>query len=127
MLRSVIGIVSICLVFCLIPVQNTTAQQGVVEVNQDPQIDRLLALKKDANRRNTNYRIQIYNGSRAGAENAKSRFQQSFSGWSIRMEYETPNYKIWVGNFQTRLEADRALLRVKRKFRNAFIFKPKKK
>ena len=42
------------------------------------------------------------------------------------MRYETPNYKIWVGNFKTRLEADRALQRIKRAFNSAFIFKPKK-
>ena len=42
------------------------------------------------------------------------------------MKFETPNYKVWVGNFETRLEADRALRRIKRKFANAFIFKPKK-
>jgi hypothetical protein len=42
------------------------------------------------------------------------------------MEFETPNYKIWIGNFNTRLEADRALVKVKRKFAYAFYFKPKK-
>ncbi|MBT8257037.1 MAG: SPOR domain-containing protein [Bacteroidia bacterium] len=103
------------------------AQNGVVEVNQDPQIDELVELKKDINRREKNFKIQIYNGNRSGAENARRKFEESYSGWSISMEYETPNYKIWVGNFRTRLEADRALLRVKRKFANAFIFRPKKK
>lgn len=102
-------------------------QQGVVTVNQDPQIDELLKLKKDVNRRANNFKIQIYNGSRYGAENAQSKFLESFGGWPVSMHYETPNYKIWVGNFETRLEADRALLRIKRKFANAFIFKPKKK
>jgi hypothetical protein len=43
-----------------------------------------------------------------------------------KLVYETPNYKIWVGNFRTRLEADRALVKVKSKFPTAFIFKPKK-
>ena len=103
------------------------AQNGVVEVNQDPQIDELIELKKDINRREKNFKIQIYNGNRSGAENARRKFQESYSGWVISMQYETPNYKIWVGNFRTRLEADRALLRVKRKFANAFIFKPKNK
>jgi len=112
--------------FCLITVPQIQAQQGVVVVNQDEQIDALLKLKKDINRRNKNFKIQIYNGSRAGAENARLKFLNSYSGWSLSMEYETPNYKIWVGNFNTRLEADRALLRVKKKFSNAFIFKPKK-
>ncbi|MBT8273320.1 MAG: SPOR domain-containing protein [Bacteroidia bacterium] len=112
---------------CLFLSTGLHAQQGEVTVNQDPQIDALLRLKKDVNKRAKNYKIQIYNGSRVGAENARNKFWNSFSGWSVTMEYETPNYKIWVGNFKTRLEADRALLRVKRRFSNAFIFKPKDK
>jgi hypothetical protein len=41
------------------------------------------------------------------------------------MVYETPNYKIWIGNFRSRLEADKALIKIKKKYINAFIFKPK--
>ncbi|MBT8266544.1 MAG: SPOR domain-containing protein [Bacteroidia bacterium] len=102
------------------------AQEGTVNINQNSEIDKLLELKKDVNAKEKNYRIQIYNGSRSGAENASENFRMNYSGWTVSMQYETPNYKIWVGNFKTRLEADRALLRVKRKFTNAFIFKPKK-
>ena len=102
------------------------AQTGVVNVNQDPQIDELLELKKEVNKKSKNFKIQIYNGSKVGAENAQSTFRKYYSGWPASLEYETPNYKIWVGNFETRLEADRALLHIKKKFAHAFIFKPKK-
>ena len=102
------------------------AQEGVVAVNQDRQIDALIKLKKEINRTESNYKIQIYNGNRSGAEEARLGFKKSFSDWTTNIKYETPNYKIWVGNFKTRLEADRALLRVKKKFGNAFIFRPKK-
>ena len=102
------------------------AQQGESTVNQDKQIDALLKVKKDINRTESNYKIQIFNGNRSGAEKARLEFRNSFSDWSTSMKYETPNYKIWIGNFKTRLEADRALLKVKKKFGNAFIFKPKK-
>ena len=105
--------------------QNIMAQEGVVVVNQDPEISELLDIKKEVNRRASNFKIQIYNGSHEGAKNAREKFRQ-FYGWSMSTEYETPNYKIWVGNFETRLEADRALVRVKKKFSNAFVFKPKK-
>ncbi len=105
---------------------NVNAQQGDVQVNQSQEVDALLAIKKDLNKRKSNFKIQIYNGNRSGAENARSNFLSTY-GWSTSMEYETPNYKIWVGNFRTRLDADRALIRVKRKFPNAFIFKLNKK
>lgn len=102
------------------------AQKGVVTINQDKDIDVLLHLKKEINRTGSNYKIQIYNGNRSGAEKTRLEFRNSFSNWSTYIKYETPNYKIWIGNFKTRLEADRALLKIKRKFNNAFIFKPKK-
>lgn len=104
---------------------NLQAQEGTVIVNQDTQIDALLRLKKEINKTETNYKIQIFNGNRSGAEKARLEFRKSFTDWSSSMRYETPNYKIWIGNFKTRLEADRALLKVKKKFGNAFIFKPK--
>lgn len=102
------------------------AQQGVATVNQDKQIDILLKIKKDINSTESNYKIQIFNGNRSSAEKARLEFRNSFSEWSTSMRYETPNYKIWIGSFKTRLEADRALLIVKKKFGNAFVFKPKK-
>ena len=102
------------------------AQNASVTINQDPEISELLSLKKEVNKTTTRYKIQIYNGSRSGADNAQSNFYKYYSGWSVKKVFETPNYKIWVGNFETRLEADRALARIKRKFSNAFIFRPKK-
>jgi uncharacterized protein YxjI len=101
------------------------AQQGEVIVNQDRQIDKLLELKKEMNRTESNYKIQIYNGNRTDAQKARSKFRRSFLDLPTSMQYETPNYKIWIGNFKNRLEADRALVKVKKKFANAFIFTPK--
>ena len=105
------------------------AQEGSVIINQDPEIVRLLKLKKEINtNENTSnrYKIQIYSGRRSSAESAQSSFRKTYGEWSTKLVYETPNYKIWVGSFRSRLEADRALLKIKRKFANAFIFRPKK-
>jgi len=110
-------------VFCITEI---SAQEGIVSINQDKDIDVLLRLKKEVNKSQSNYKIQIYNGNRSGAEKTRLEFRNSFSDWPTSIKFETPNYKIWIGNFKTRLEADRALLKIKRKFNNAFIFKPKK-
>ena len=107
--------------FSVFLVNTIDAQNGVVVINQDKDIETLLQLKKDVNRTLVNYRIQIYNGNRQGANKAEMEFKKVFSDWSPSMKFQTPNYKIWVGSFKTRLEADRALLRIKREFRNAFI------
>lgn len=102
------------------------AQQGSVTINQDPRIDELIKIKKEIDDTSNRYRIQIYSGSRANAEKKKSEFRSKFSKYSSKLVYETPNYKIWVGNFRTRLEVDRAFKEVKKKFPHAFIFKPQK-
>ena len=104
------------------------AQQGNTTINQDPKIDKLLNLKKSMNKESSDrYKIQIYSGSRGAAEKAREKFKSKYANWNPSMVFETPNYKIWAGNFRTRLEADRALKKIKREFSGAFIFKPKKK
>ena len=105
------------------------AQQGEVVINQDQEIAALFKLKKEINSNEDSsdrYKIQIYSGRRVSAEKANSNFRNSYGKWSSKMVYETPNYKVWVGSFRSHLEADRALLEIKRKFPNAFRFKPKK-
>ncbi|ULC59430.1 SPOR domain-containing protein [Flaviramulus sp. BrNp1-15] len=117
-------------VFCFVlSTVYSFAQQGSVTVNQDKKIDALLELKKEMNKNENDserYKIQVYSGNRSGAQNAQKEFGESFGNWHPSMQYETPNFKIWAGSFRTRLEADRALKRIKRKFPHAFIFKPKK-
>lgn len=121
------------IIFCylLFTVDYSFAQQGQVTINQDKNIPNLLALKKELNKdENTSdrYKIQIYNGNRAGAESAQKEYYSIYTQWRSSLEFELPrNYKIWVGSFRTRLEADRALKRIKKNFPSAFIFKPKKK
>lgn len=101
------------------------AQEGTVHVDQKKDIDKLLEFKKDLSTLNA-FIIQVYNGPRSGAEATKTQVASLYPDWSNSIEYEQPNYKIWVGNFRTRLEADRALLTVKKSYVNAFILQPKK-
>lgn len=101
------------------------AQEGKVTIDQDKDISTLLEYKKDLSTVDL-YKIQVYQGNRSGAETAKSKFASTYNEWPISMEYETPNYKIWVGHFRSRLEADKALIKIKNNYTNAFIFKPKK-
>jgi uncharacterized protein YpuA (DUF1002 family) len=126
-LKSRIILVSIiCLVlttsFCF-------GQQGSVTINQDKKITNLLEIKKEMNKNEIDtdrYKVQIYSGNRSSAESAQREFNNSFTDWKATIQYETPNFKIWAGNFTTRLEADRALKKIKNKFSSAFIFRPKK-
>jgi len=101
------------------------AQEGKVNVTQDSDIDKLLEYKKDIKTVKV-YKIQVYQSvDPDAAKRAKAKFLSSYGGWSVDIHWNTPNYKVWVGNFTTRLEADRALARIKKKYMNAIIFQPK--
>ena len=118
------------LIFATIFCYFGNAQEGKISINQDQRINKLLDLKKEMNSNETDsrrYKIQVYSGNRGGAQNEQNNFSETFGQWRPVMHYETPNFKVWAGNFNTRLEADRALQRIKRKFPAAFIFKPKKR
>ena len=117
-----------CIYFSLVSI-DAFAQQGIVVVNQDNDINALLKLKKQINKEESltnRYKIQVYSGNRSEAESVQEDFNTTFEKWTSKMVYEYPNFKIWAGNFATRLEADRALKDVKKTFNSAFIFKPKK-
>ena len=121
---SIMKTLIISLGIALISISDILAQEGTVTVNQSPEIDRLLDLKKDISIEKERFKISIFSGPRLGAEAAQANFREAYPQFSSIMEYETPNYKIYIGNFRSRLEADRALLKVKRKFTSAFILKP---
>lgn len=96
---------------------------GNVTINADPNIKSLLT-SKFAENNNSNYKIQLYYGSLNKAHSVLSKFNSKHSQWPGKIKYETPNYKVWVGNYQTRIEADKALIKVSKNFPSAFIFKP---
>ena len=101
------------------------AQDGVVDINKSAALERLIELKKEVNKSNNLIRIQIYSGPRSGAEKALVYFRSLFMNYPSEMKYETPNYKIWVGKFRTKIEADRTLIKIKKEYPNAFLFTPK--
>ncbi|WP_179344295.1 SPOR domain-containing protein [Winogradskyella ursingii] len=101
------------------------AQKGEVKIIQDSDIDKLLEFKKDIKTSDI-YKIQVYQSIDPDkAQSAKANFLDSYSEWPVDIVWNTPNYKVWVGNFATRLEADRAWAKIKRKYMNAIIFQPK--
>ncbi|WMI69384.1 SPOR domain-containing protein [Mangrovimonas sp. YM274] len=112
--------------FCLFlgAVSYIHAQQGIVTVDKSKEITQLLEFKKDINTVAL-YKIQIFSGNRSGAEKAQSEFNDTYEDWPVAMEYDTPHYKIQVGTFRSRLEADKALIKIKANYPNAFIFQPK--
>lgn len=101
------------------------AQQGNVKISQDSDIVKLLEFKKDITTSRV-YRIQVYQDIDLDiAQREKENFLNIYEEWPVEIVWNTPNYKVWVGNFATRLEADRAWSKIKKDYMNAIIFQPK--
>lgn len=99
------------------------AQQGKVGVHVDQKVTQLMALKKEVNKTQSVIKIQIYSGSRKNAEDTLEKFKIDFPDHAAEMIYETPNYKIWVGNFRTQMQSDRELIRFRKIYKEAFSFR----
>ena len=116
----------IIIFFTIISLSYTTlfGQNGNIEINQSNKLDSIIKLKKELNSKIQNLRIQIFSGDRDNAEQIIKEFIEIFNDTTADVIYETPNYKVWVGNYYTQLEADKRLLEIRKKFRSAFIFRP---
>ena len=107
----------------------TYAQTAKSNVIQDNKLPELLKLKSEMTVNNEladRYKIQLFYGQITEANKVQKDYNTSFSEWEPKIVYESPNYKVWVGNFRDRLDADRALLKIKEKFPSAFVMKPER-
>lgn len=107
-----------------------SAQQGQVNIIQDEAIPALLEQKTEMVQDGVigdRYRIQLFSGDNNEASKVIREYRSRHPEWSSTIVFETPNYKVWVGNFRNSLEADRALIEIKKSYPAAFRFKPEKR
>ena len=102
--------------------------KGKINIIQDERLHMLVNKHCDFNQKLggvPGYRIRIFANSGQTARNeaytSKSRFIQVYPDVPVYVEYQEPNYKIYVGNYLTRSEALKALKNINRNFSNAFI------
>ncbi|WPO80709.1 SPOR domain-containing protein [Flavobacterium sp. KACC 22761] len=108
---------------------NIHAQDQNLTVNQDPKFEQLLNEKRKINTSistNDTYRIQIFSGKSDEAKKTLSDFKREYNNIDGTIIFNTPNYKVIVGNFKTRIEAERNLADIKNRYKNVFLLKPGK-
>lgn len=108
---------------------NLKAQNQNLTVIQDPKFEQLLNEKRKINPNlpyNDRYKIQIFNGASETAKKTLNEFKQDFKTIDGTIIFNTPNYKVWVGNFRNRMEAERNLVEIKKKYKTVFLIKPSK-
>ena len=114
----------IILIFFFISFYTSFGQNGKVIINQSDKLDSVIKLKRELNSKILNLRIQIYSGDRENAESIIKEYVEFYNDTTANLIYETPNYKVWVGNYYTQLQADKKIIEIRKKFKSAFIFRP---
>ncbi len=106
-----------------------SAQDQNINIIQDPKFEQLLNEKRKINNAiavNELYKIQVFSGNSEKAKTTLNECKRDFENLDATIIFNTPNYKVWVGNFKTRIDAERNLIEVKKNYPNALIIKPQK-
>jgi hypothetical protein len=108
--------------------QKRYPDQGVVTINQEPTIANLLDLHvlQNAKRPGMNgYRIRIYfdlgQKARQKSEEVMKTFMEKYPGIKVYQTYNTPYWKISVGDFRTHDSALKLYNSLLREYPKAFI------
>lgn len=102
---------------------------GIVQAQvNEKTLEDLISLKTDMTKKNElehRYVIQLGSYSQMNeAVDVLENFKEKYPDVLGRLEYESPNYKAWVGSFTSRLSAERMYAELKKEFRSAFVFRP---
>lgn len=115
---KIIGISGLLLLF-----QQGKAQH--VEIISDPVLDSIITATAEVNKENAyiqGYRIQIHFGSeRKSALDAKTKFLQLFPETEAYLIYQQPYFKVRVGDYRTRYEAQATYKKLISEFEKMFI------
>ncbi|TNE27524.1 MAG: SPOR domain-containing protein [Bacteroidetes bacterium] len=114
---------TICILSLLLPTLTSAQNTTSVKMNADPAFHRTFSnyLNANKNRKIEGYRVQVYNGNRNESNQWRSRFISKFPDLESMVIFETPDYKLQVGNYKTIYDAEAALLIIREEFPGAFI------
>ena len=73
------------------------------------------------------FSIQIYSGAYKEADSIMNFVKEKYINDSIYFFFETPNYKVHLGKYKSKIEAQKSLREVSKVFKSAFILKPNTK
>jgi hypothetical protein len=130
-IKALVKITGCCFFMLLLFASASAQTRGKVEVIKDPRIDTLAARRAELNRTLgtetiTGFRVQIFTGTnRKDAYNAQAKFQEEFPDIRTYVIYNEPNFKVRVGDFRTRPEAEKLQDDLKKWFNGMFIIQDK--
>jgi len=108
--------------------QEVRKDSGSVTIYQDKLVDELIQKQvklSEAASTTDGYRIQIFsdsgNNSKTKAQTAMDEFLTKHPEVKAYLTFKSPNYKVKIGDFRSRLDAIRYLNQISSEFPNAFI------
>lgn len=108
---------------CLLSIEMTA--QSIIRVDSDPAIERLSQQFIQYHRETDElpgWRVQLLATSdRRAVEQARSTFVRKFPEYKVQWEYSEPFYRLRVGAFQTRLEANTLLIKLRSEYPAAVL------
>ena len=114
--------------FSLINCALTFAQSENLIVIEDSLISKLMSVKKEIDRDSYEsqfFTIQLYYGNFIEAEKVFEKFKENFPEWKAELSFETPNYKVQVGNYKDYYFGMSKLREIKSTYPSAFLLEIK--
>ncbi len=103
---------------------------GKTNIHQDERVDTLLERHIYYNKTHKNidgYRIMIFfdsgNHSKDKAYETKGQFEENYPDVPAYISFSSPYYRVRVGDFRSRMEADKFLQEIKTDYPNAYVLK----
>lgn len=99
---------------------------GTVTLHADPKLDELIYINKitatDKEPEMPGFRLQVYNGTdRNNANKIKTELQQLFPDQDVYLIYEQPRFKVRIGNFRNKIEAQKLYHDLRVSYEGVFI------
>lgn len=96
---------------------------GFVSLNADYRLNDLFFRYKKMNEGKpiAGYRVQLYSGDRTGAFDSKANFIKAFPHLPCFVVYESPDFKVQIGNYRSLMEAECGLQEIRPVFKAAFV------
>lgn len=106
--------------FFFIAISHSTYSQK--KTTKLEEIRNIISKKRNFNKEfGFGYRIQLYNGNEQQARQILTRFNVDFPDRFSKLVYNSPEWKVQVGNYKTKLEADKDLIKFQKKITGIIV------
>ncbi len=114
-------------IICLLFLSITYSQTDRLNLINDPKLDSVLKIKKVIDKKNFKknyYSIQLFSGQFVIGDSISKLVSEKFIEDSVYFYFETPNYKVRIGKYKSKLDAEKKLKILRKEFKSAFVFMP---